>query len=89
MAHRNARHTQVLVVGAGPAGLVAGITLARYGVDVLVVDKQSEIRSFLMTEEVENRLASRWPANLVEATNWKVVGDSVLIKKVPMVPLEE
>src|SRR5258708_6611385 len=28
-------------------------------------------------EEVESRLASRWPANLVEATIWKVVGDSL------------
>lgn len=32
--------TSVLIVGAGPAGLVAGITLARFGVDVLVVDKR-------------------------------------------------
>jgi putative polyketide hydroxylase len=31
------------VVGAGPAGLVAGITLARYGVGVLVVEKREEI----------------------------------------------
>ena len=27
-------------------------------------------------EEVESRLAQRWPANLVEAAIWKVVGDS-------------
>lgn len=31
----------MLVVGAGPAGLVCGITLARYGIDVLVVDKRA------------------------------------------------
>jgi putative polyketide hydroxylase len=30
----------VLVVGGGPGGLVAGITLARYGIDVLVIDKR-------------------------------------------------
>ena len=35
--------TQVLIVGAGPAGLVAGITLARYGIAVLVVEKRDEI----------------------------------------------
>jgi putative polyketide hydroxylase len=34
------RNYEVLVVGAGPAGLVAGITLARYGIDVLVIDKR-------------------------------------------------
>ncbi|WP_126553912.1 hypothetical protein [Dictyobacter kobayashii] len=28
-------------------------------------------------EEIESRLVSRWPANLVEATIWKVVGDSL------------
>ncbi len=34
------RICDVLVVGAGPGGLVAGITLARYGIDVLVIDKR-------------------------------------------------
>jgi 2-polyprenyl-6-methoxyphenol hydroxylase-like FAD-dependent oxidoreductase len=32
---------QVLVVGAGPVGLVAGIDLARRGIDVLVVDRRT------------------------------------------------
>jgi len=27
-------------------------------------------------EEVESRLAGKWPAHLVEATIWKLVGDS-------------
>ena len=30
----------MLVVGAGPCGLVAGVTVARYGVDVLVVEQR-------------------------------------------------
>jgi putative polyketide hydroxylase len=34
------RISRVLVAGAGPGGLVAGITLARYGIDVLVIDKR-------------------------------------------------
>ena len=34
------RPSQVLVVGDGPAGLVAALTLGRYGSDVLLVDKR-------------------------------------------------
>jgi putative polyketide hydroxylase len=34
------RKCHVLIVGAGPGGLVAGITLARYGIDVLVIDRR-------------------------------------------------
>ena len=34
------RNCSVLVVGAGPGGLVAAITLARYGIDVLLIDKR-------------------------------------------------
>ncbi len=34
-------HIPVLVVGAGPAGLVAAITLARAGVETLVVEKRA------------------------------------------------
>jgi 2-polyprenyl-6-methoxyphenol hydroxylase-like FAD-dependent oxidoreductase len=34
---------QVLVVGAGPAGLVAAICLARYGIGVLVVEKRTSV----------------------------------------------
>jgi putative polyketide hydroxylase len=37
------RNADVLVAGAGPAGLVAGITLARYGITVLVIDKRGEL----------------------------------------------
>lgn len=35
------RTCEVLVAGAGPAGLVAAITLARYGIDVVLIDKRS------------------------------------------------
>lgn len=40
MRDQVSRICQVLVVGAGPGGLVAGVTLARYGIDVLVIDKR-------------------------------------------------
>lgn len=32
--------TEVLIVGAGPAGLTAGVTLARYGVPTLLIDAE-------------------------------------------------
>lgn len=35
------RTCEALVVGAGPGGLVVAITLARYGIDVLLIDERS------------------------------------------------
>ena len=32
--------TDVLVVGAGPSGYMAGLTLVRYGIDVRIVDRR-------------------------------------------------
>jgi len=47
------RNADVLIAGAGPAGLVAGITLARYGVTVLVIDRRDGLpglsRAFLVS----------------------------------------
>lgn len=42
MPRQTAEH-DVVVVGAGPAGLVAGITLARYGIKVLVAEKRQKL----------------------------------------------
>ena len=62
---RNCAQTQVqvLVVGAGPAGLVAGITLARYGIKVLVIDKRDGIPTLSRNLVVSTRgmeLMRRW-----------------------------
>ena len=46
---RNCQHTDVLVAGAGPAGLVAGITLACYGIRVLVADKRDGVSALSRT----------------------------------------
>ena len=34
------RFRELIIVGAGPAGLSAAITASRYGLDVLVLDEQ-------------------------------------------------
>lgn len=35
-----------MIVGAGPTGLTAGVELARYGIDVTVIDKRDEASGF-------------------------------------------
>jgi putative polyketide hydroxylase len=45
----------VLVVGAGPAGLVAGITLARQGVDVLVTEKRDGVSALSRAPVISTR----------------------------------
>jgi putative polyketide hydroxylase len=53
----------VLVAGAGPAGLVAGITLACYGIRVLVADKRDGVSALSRTLVISTRgmeLMRRW-----------------------------
>ena len=52
--HPGHRH-DVLVVGAGPAGLTAAITLARHGVDVLVIEKHRGTSPFPKATGVSTR----------------------------------
>jgi putative polyketide hydroxylase len=46
---------QVLIVGAGPAGLIAGITLVRYGITVLVVEKRDAISTLPRAQVISTR----------------------------------
>jgi putative polyketide hydroxylase len=60
---RKLGHVQVLVVGAGPAGLVAGITLARSGIGVLVIDKREGVPALSRALVISTRgmeLMRRW-----------------------------
>jgi len=57
-------HCDVLVVGAGPSGLVAALTAARAGARVVLVDDQSEAGGSLLSsrDEIAGRPALEWVA---------------------------
>jgi putative polyketide hydroxylase len=46
---------QVLIVGAGPAGLVAAITLTRYGVPTLLVEKRTKLSTLSRATVISTR----------------------------------
>ena len=55
-------HADVLVVGAGPAGLTAALTAARAGARVVLVDEQSEAGGSLLgsTDRIGGAAATEW-----------------------------
>jgi sarcosine oxidase subunit alpha len=57
-------HTDVLVVGAGPAGLGAALAAGRSGARVVLVDDQPELGGALLSgrEEIDGRPALAWVA---------------------------
>ncbi|MFD0484204.1 glycine cleavage T C-terminal barrel domain-containing protein [Kineococcus sp. GCM10028916] len=64
---RSHLHVDVLVVGAGPAGLVAALTAARTGARVAIVDEQSEAGGALLggTDVLDGAPATEWVAAVV------------------------
>ena len=60
-------HCDVLVVGAGPAGLVAALTAARSGARVVLVDEQSQAGGALLgvEEYLDDRPSAEWVADIV------------------------
>ncbi len=66
-AHRNA-HCDVLVAGAGPAGLMAALVAARSGARVIIADEQSEFGGSLLsaTERFDGQTAAEWLVDTLE-----------------------
>lgn len=61
-------HTDVLVVGAGPAGLAAAVSAARSGARVVLVDDQPEPGGSLLSashERIDQRPALEWVSGAV------------------------
>ncbi|WP_372609654.1 sarcosine oxidase subunit alpha family protein [Aquicoccus sp.] len=61
-------HCDLLVIGAGPAGLMAALTAARAGADVILADEDRVMggRLNLETEEVGGQAGRDWAAGVVE-----------------------
>ena len=61
------RHCDVLVVGAGPAGLAAALAAGRTGARVLIADEQAEFGGSLLAEtlEIDGDSADAWVAQAV------------------------
>ncbi|MBA3490335.1 MAG: (2Fe-2S)-binding protein, partial [Longispora sp.] len=59
-------HCDVLIIGAGPAGLAAALVAARPGARVIVVDEQSEPGGALLSspEEIDGAPAMEWVASV-------------------------
>ncbi|MEJ6639947.1 MAG: sarcosine oxidase subunit alpha family protein [Octadecabacter sp.] len=61
-------HCDVLIIGAGPAGLMAALTAARSGADVILADEDSQMGGRLLAEtyDVDRQAGADWAAGIVE-----------------------
>ncbi|CUB05034.1 sarcosine oxidase subunit alpha [Marinomonas fungiae] len=62
------QHCDVMVVGAGPAGLMAALTAARGGARVIIADEQNEFGGSLLSskETVDGKAAAAWVASVTK-----------------------
>ena len=62
------QHCDVLIVGGGPAGLMAALVAAKSGARVIIADEQEEFGGQLLSshEFIDGRSASEWVASVVE-----------------------
>ncbi|MGO2355681.1 MAG: sarcosine oxidase subunit alpha [Marinomonas foliarum] len=62
------QHADVVVVGAGPSGLIAALTAARGGARVIIADEQNEFGGSLLSskESIDGKAAHAWIADVVK-----------------------
>jgi sarcosine oxidase subunit alpha len=62
------QHCDVMIAGAGPAGLAAALAAARAGARVIIADEQNEFGGSLLssTETLDGKPAAEWVANVVK-----------------------
>ncbi|MDX5378649.1 MAG: sarcosine oxidase subunit alpha [Halomonas sp.] len=62
------QHCDLLVIGAGPAGLAAALTAARSGARVILADEQEEMGGSLLDsrELVDNQPAAQWAERVLK-----------------------
>ncbi len=62
------QHCDVLIVGAGPAGLSAALTASRAGARVIIADEQNEFGGSLLssTQTLNGKPAMAWVSEVVE-----------------------
>ena len=73
-------HCDILVIGAGPAGIAAAIAAGRTGARVMLADAQSEPGGMLLTDGggIDNRPAMEWV--------WDSLSELALMKNVEVLP---
>ena len=58
----------VIILGAGPAGLAAGLYAGRSRLNVLIIEKGQDGGQIAITDDIEN-----YPGQIVEGENWKAM----------------
>ncbi|MFD2017638.1 FAD-dependent oxidoreductase [Vibrio olivae] len=72
------QHCDVLIVGAGPAGLCAALTASRAGARVIIADEQNEFGGSLLssTQMLNGKPAMAWVSEVIEEL---VKADNVML----------
>lgn len=74
---------QVVIIGAGPAGLSAGITLLDRGIDVLIIEKNKHPRAKLCAGALTQKTL-----NLIQEVFQQTLDDSIILNKIHKVEVK-